>query len=174
MRPLRPLLLFVLTNLLPIGFVASVHAQPHVVDPVCDTLSTDPLIVEVSFGVTNTGSIPACTIQMFPSGLSSVPPDSCRLSECSAPDKWICGVSDGQVIWQGLEQPPLGELECIDQGETQYFYAVHVRPSGCCFDVQYYPPGILESFHHEVVCFECDMPVQTGTSSWGRIKSIYR
>src|SRR5262252_5846632 len=102
------------------GFLGSpAHAQAgppvHVVQTGCDTLSFNPPLVHVTFGVINLGPIPVCSIHLIPIQSGQTPPDSCRIIQCSSAPGWQCQPTpDGGAVWTvDPTQPGPG---CIQSG----------------------------------------------------------
>ena len=154
---------------------APVLAQPEIIPTNCDTLSLDPPLVRVEFDVVNPWSHSICSIFVSPIAYRYGPADSCRILECDPPSLWNCWSLDGLGIWEGQLIPPVGEIECVDQGEQAGpFSMVFDTSVSCCFDVQFYEAAALNRFYSYTLCLLCDQPVQALSGTWGELKAIYR
>lgn len=148
-------------------------AQPRIVQTGCSTLSLGPPLVGIEFGVVDEGTIGVCEVQLSPLQSGSPPSDSCHVLECSSPPEWSCllGPDEGGGAWQASSAE--GPAEILP-GKTLAPFGLVVDPLTCCYSARFYACGILEPFHVTMVCFECDKPVQSLSSTWGRLKSFYR
>ena len=146
-----------------------VYSQPHLIQTDCDTLSVTPLQIRFSFEIENSGEASVCRFTLSP--LQSA--DSCGIQSCERPEGWFCGTSDGIGVWE-TELPSGAPPDCISDGESVGPFFVTVMSASCCYYVRYLVGGILDPFHVETVCFECDKPVQLFGTTWGRMKSFYR
>jgi hypothetical protein len=168
------------TILAMVAVVAGFAAQPafaqagrpvHIVQTDCDTLSLDPPLVRVTFGVINLGPVPVCSIHLIPIQSGPTPSDSCRILACSNAPGWQCGVADdGSAIWRIDPASPPG---CILQGQKHEPFDIELDPLYCCYIVQYDDPN-GQIFFTDEVCFECQKPVPTRNTTWGSVKSLYR
>jgi hypothetical protein len=154
--------------------VSTAHAQApvHIVQTDCDTLSLDPPLVKVTFGVINLGPIPVCSVHLVPIQSGSTPPDSCRILDCTSPPGWQCAAHtpDGGAVWTvDPAQPGPG---CIQQGQKFEPYTITLDPLFCCYQALF-DDGAGNIFFSDVICFECQKPLPTKTTTWGNLKSIY-
>jgi hypothetical protein len=117
------------------------------------------------------GAIPVCSIHLVPIQSGSTPPDSCRIIDCTSPPGWQCAhTPDGGAVWTvDPTQPGPG---CIQQGQKFEPFTITLDPLFCCYQVLY-DDGAGNIFFTDVVCFECQKPVATKTTTWGALKSIY-
>ena len=116
LRVLAPISVVLAVGALASSAHAQAGAQPvHVVQTQCDTLSLNPPLVRVTFGVINLGPIPVCSVHLIPIQSGSTPPDSCRILDCSSPPGWQCQRTPdgGAVWWPDPTQPP----GCIQEGQ---------------------------------------------------------
>jgi hypothetical protein len=145
-------------------------AQPRVIQTDCDTLSLDPPLVRVTFGVANLGTIPICSLRLTPVQSGTTPADSCRILECSTPPTgWTCTVNDtvGSATWRVT-----GET-CIEQGDKHDGFDILLDPLFCCYLAEFdTTDGSI--FYTDIVCFECDKPVSIRKSTWGYLKTLHR
>jgi hypothetical protein len=174
MTRLRLLTILALVTMVAVVAAPAAFAQRPVfiVQTNCDTLSLDPPLVRVEFGVINLGPIPVCAIYLNPIQSGPTPPDSCRIIECSNPPGWRCEVDPalGGASWKIDPAVPPG---CILAGQKHEPFDIVLDPLYCCYQVRYGDPnGIV--FFEDVVCFECQKPVPIKTTSWGSVKSQYR
>lgn len=163
-----------ITVVLVVGFLAApAHAQApiHIVQTDCDTLSLDPPLVKVTFGVINLGPIPVCSIHLIPIQSGNTPADSCRIIECSNPPGWRCGLDPaGGAVWTvDPTQPGPG---CIQTGQKFEPFDINLDPLFCCYQVLY-DDGFGNIFFQDVVCFECQKPVTVKQTTWGSLKAVY-
>jgi len=158
---------------LALGLVAvpaMAQAPVHIVQTGCDTLSVNPPLVHVTFGVINLGPIPVCSIHLFPIPSGSSPPDSCRIIQCSNAPGWHCDLTpDGGALWT---IDPAQQVGCIMTGQKHEPFDVVLDPLFCCYQVLY-DDGGGNIFFTDVVCFECQKPVAAKNMTWGQLKSIY-
>jgi len=159
---------------LGIGFLAApAHAQRpvHIVQTDCDTLSLDPPLVRVSFGVINLGPIPVCSIHLIPVQSGPTPADSCRVISCSNAPGWQCEFDPtGGAHWRIDTATPPG---CILEGQKHEPFDIELDPLYCCYRVLY-DDGNGVVFFEDLVCFECQKPVPVKETTWGALKSTYR
>ena len=147
--------------------------QPvFIVQTNCDTLSLDPPLVQVTFGVINLGTIPVCSIHLIPIQSGPTPSDSCRIIECSSAPGWQCALDPaaGGASWQIDPASPPG---CILTGQKHEPFDITLDPLYCCYQVLYDDPN-HNIFFQDVVCFECQKPVATKSTTWGGVKAQYR
>jgi hypothetical protein len=144
----------------------------HIVQTDCDTLSLDPPLVRVEFGVINLGTIPVCSIHLIPIQSGPTPADSCRILECSNAPGWHCALdpANGGATWFADPVVPPG---CIGPGEKHEPFDIVLDPLYCCYIVQY-DDGAGTVFFTDEVCFECQKPVPTRNTTWGSVKAQYR
>jgi len=173
MKSLR--LFALLAVILGVGMLAapSAYAQRpvHIVQTDCDTLSLNPPLVRVEFGVINLGPIPVCSIHLIPVQSGPTPADSCRVFECSNAPGWQCTTTpDGGASWLA---DPAGTPGCILTGQKHEPFDIILDPLYCCYQVLY-DDGAGNFFFQDLICFECQKPVPTQTTTWGHFKSSYR
>lgn len=141
---------------------------PRITQTDCDTLSTSPPLVRVTFAVINTGTVPVCTFTLDPIQSGPTPADSCRILACSSPPGWKCGpLATGGAVWTALDGA------CIGEGQKHEPFDIELDPLFCCYRVQYFDPSGAV-FFVDTICFECEKPVATQTGSWGSLKALYR
>jgi hypothetical protein len=137
----------------------------------CDSVRLNGhLYPRVTFDVTNQNDrLVACYIYLQPRE-SGLPTDTCSAIQCTPPEGWFCDVSPvyGSPFWGVTAQET-----CILPGETESGFRLVLGRSHCCFDL-FVTNVIPEPFAHEVVCFECVLPVPARALTWGQIKTIYR
>jgi hypothetical protein len=171
LRVFPPIAVLLLVGVL----VSPAHAQLgppiNVVQTGCDTLSFNPPLVHVTFGVINLGPIPVCSIHLIPIPSGSTPPDSCRIIRCSSAPGWLCQQTpDGGAVWTiDTTQPGPG---CIQTGQKQEPFDVVLDPLFCCYNALF-DDGTGAVFFSTTVCFECQKPVAAKQTTWGAVKSIY-
>jgi hypothetical protein len=153
---------------------APAFAQPQIVQTDCDTVSTDPVQVKITFAVMNPDPGFICTIKLLPVVSGDPPAEVCPISECAGPDSVHCSTGNGIAFWRGMSLPPEDLYGCVEQGETQDGFSIIIRSDVCCYTAAFYEAAILEPYHLETVCFACDRSVQIQTSTWGELKAIYR
>jgi hypothetical protein len=143
--------------------------QVQVIQIGCDTLSFEPPLVRVRFAVLNLGMIPICSYRLTPVQSGMTPPDSCRIVGCSFPTGWECGLTpDGSGFWNPM---PVGP--CIERFQKFEPFDIELDPFFCCYRADFMDQSgnVIAS---QVVCFECDKPVVTRSSTWGDLKVRYR
>jgi hypothetical protein len=163
-----------ITVVLGVSFLAApAHAQQpvHIVQTDCDTLSLDPPLVNVKFGVINFGPIPVCSIHLIPIQSGSTPADSCRILQCSSAPGWQCQLDPaGGASWSIDPAAPPG---CILTGQKHEPFDITLDPLFCCYRALF-DDGQGNVFFEDVVCFECQKPVAVKQATWGLLKSVYR
>ena len=168
MKWLRNLLIAVLT-MVALAAPAVTQAQVKVIQTDCSTVSINPPLVRVTFAVLNLGTIPACSIHLTPISIGASNADSCHILECSNAPGWTCQLTpDGGAIWQTLPGYP-----CIQYGQKHEPFDVVLDPLYCCYRAEFDDPN-GQIFYTDLVCFECDKPVDTRKATWGRLKVMYR
>jgi hypothetical protein len=171
MRLLRVLILMALVmGALAIAPKAASAQNIQVIQTGCDTLSLDPPLVRVRFGVLNLGQIPICSVHLTPVQVGPTPPDSCKITECSVPTPgWTCQLTpDMGASWEVLPGFP-----CIFQFQKHEPFDIVLDPFYCCYEASFDDPSHTV-FAAQLVCFECDKPVPAHRSTWGGLKSRYR
>ena len=155
---------------LALGSATPAAAQPGIIQTRCDTLSTVPLRVKVTFAVLNNGTIPVCSVHLTPLPSGPSPADSCRILECSTPPGWACDVDtlSGQGWWHTLPGTP-----CIEFGQKTENFDIELDPLFCCYRAEFDDPS-GQIFYATTVCFECEKPVSNRPSTWGELKLRYR
>ena len=53
-------------------------------------------------------------------------------------------------------------------------FSVSLESDSCCFDVVFLSCVLQEPVGSQTICLDCDAPVQTVGSTWGRLKAHYR
>ena len=143
----------------------------HVVQTDCDTISLDPPLVRVTFGVINLGTIPVCSVHLIPIDLGLSRRDSCSILSCSSPPGWECAVdAAGAAHWRIDPATPPG---CIYFGQKHEPFDIELDPLYCCYKVLYDDPS-GQIFFEDIICFECQKPVATKNTTWGSVKTLYR
>jgi hypothetical protein len=175
MRKLRLFVLFAAVAVVSAALAPQVFAQAgrpvHIVQTGCDTLSLDPPLVRVTFGVINLGPIPVCSIHLIPVQSGPTPSDSCRIISCSSAPGWQCSLDPaGGANWRIDPAAPPG---CILQGQKHEPFDIELDPLYCCYIVEY-DDGAGQIFFRDEVCFECQKPVPTKNTTWGSVKAQYR
>lgn len=169
-------LLTVLTLVAIVSALAAPHAfaQVRVVQTDCDTLSLDPPLVRVTFGVINLGTIPVCSVHLTPIQSGPTPADSCRILECSFPPGWFCQLDPaGGAFWRALPDSAGTFGNCVLHGEKHEPFDIVLDPLFCCYRAEFDDPS-GQIFYSDIVCFECEKPVATKNTTWGSLKSAYR
>ena len=149
-------------------------AQSWVSVTACDAVAIgEHLYPRIQFEITNLHpQYGGCYFVMFPQEIGA-PTDTCSAVQCSGPDDWLfCDISpiNGSAFWACTDE---SIEDYILPGETVTGFEVVLSREDCCF-VLNVSNVIPEPFHSEVVCFECELHVQTRTETWGRIKGIHR
>src|SRR5437867_3774004 len=159
MRRLLSVAFLVTMSTLALGCLASALAQPFVVQTSCETLSTSPPQVRVTFGVGNTGTIPVCSVHLVPLP-GPAGPDSCRILECSHPPGWVCDVDSlsGGAFWRTVPGAP-----CVDNGQKHDGFDIILDPLFCCYQALF-DDGNGSVFYVTQVCFECEKPTSADRS----------
>lgn len=138
---------------------ASVAAAdtPKVVPLYCDTLVTAPYSLRIWFAVRNESELPICSMYVSPG------PDGEEMWCGEAPTGWKCS------------EPPTfstdNSEQCILPGETSGPFAV--TTTRFWFHVLY----VIfwqESASIDSVDVLCDAALQAYSSTWGRLKAVYR
>ncbi len=150
---------------------ANAQRVVYVVQTGCDTISFNPPLVRVDFGVINLGQIPVCSVQLTPIPSGPTPADSCKIMECSNPPGWQCqAYPDGSAQWAINPGTPPG---CIQFGQKHEPFSIILDPLYCCYRASFGDPNHV-FFYTDIVCFECEKPVATQTRTWGSVKAFYR
>ena len=151
------------------------RANPYLVQTSCDTVSVDPIQVKFDFTVVNPDPFTVCRVRLHPIDSEDPPYPACSINACGSPaDPWFCFGPPWTTVWEGLSEGP-DELEaCAGPGESVSGFSITIDPQGCCYVAAYFEPLSLEAFYWETVCFLCDETVQIQSSTWGRVKVLYR
>ena len=153
---------------------AATAGQPQIVQTDCDTLSTDPHLVQIEFALINNSSLHVCQIDLTP--LGDTPwEDPCAINQCGSSPEWECslGPVGGAARWH-VAIPGEEEIPGVPPGGQSTGLTFTEGEGTCCYWANYYTCGTPEPFHTEVVCFECDQFVQVQAGTWGALKAIYR
>ena len=107
---------------------------------------------------------PVCEFRFIPEPQPALP--ECTMIDCDHPPNWSCGLNgDGGATW--VTGP-----DCIFPGDARSGFSYLLDPGFCCYKVEFYcADQDLQVTQEE--CF-CDKPVQNQSSTWGRMKGIYR
>lgn len=154
---------------------AAAVAQPRVIQTRCDTLSTNPPLVKVTFAVLNLGNVPICSVHFHPIQSGNTPPDSCRVLSCEAPTGWVCAapLPGGDADFHADQPDPALPPPCIQFGQKFENFTVTLDPLFCCYNVGFDDPN-HQIFFVDTVCFECEKPTPTRSGTWGQLKMRYR
>ena len=155
-------------------FSSAVAGNPRIVQTDCDTVSTDPHLVQIEFALINEITLHICQIGLTPMGETPWL-DPCAIDGCGVTSEWDCslGPVDGQARWH-IILPEEGETPGIPPGATSTGLTFTEGEGTCCYWANSSTCGIPEPFYTETVCFECDRAVQAQTLTWGTLKSFYR
>ncbi len=173
MRRLHPVMILAVVAIVAVLAAPQAFAQRpvHVVQTDCDTISFNPPLVRIGFGVINLGQIPVCSVRLTPIQSGPTPSDSCNIMECSNPPGWQCQVfPNGSASWSIDPATPPG---CIMFGQKHEPFDIILDPLYCCYLAEYDGPD-HQVFFVDVVCFECLKPVAARNTTWGNVKAIYR
>jgi hypothetical protein len=141
------------------------RAPQWIVQTGCDTLSLDPLQLQVQFELVNWGLydwIDHISIQ------ENYDLPHCPILACGSPPEWFCGTSGGIATWTTNAE------QGVAPGGTRGGFTLVFSGPLCWYTVLFYDQPLLEPVYFQSVCFECQVPVPTRPSTWGQLKAIYR
>lgn len=171
MKPMKSLSLLValIVAALATSVAPSAAQGPQIIQKDCDTLSIVPPIVKVAFAVVNLGSIPVCSVHLYPIASGPFPP--CPIFSASGPDSSWSASADaaGNAHWQKI--PSVGG-RCIDPFEKLELFEFTIDPPYCCYRVEYDGPD-GQIFFQSIVCFQCESPTPSQRATWGSVKARY-
>ena len=156
-------------SLVGLPVVKPAFADPHLelVDCVLD--SGDSTKARYSFTVSNP-STPSTIHQICYFVLYPLSPQ-CLPDSCAAPNGWTCYIGESSQTLT-YDAPDLGGCIPIDQSQGPFVFVA--ASDSCRIDVRYFTYPFVEQIGFEALTFACDDYTQSTSTTWGRVKTLYR